>query len=218
MEGAARPRRGREGREAARGAGGAARLSAAPRAFARRRPPASPPPERPGSARPGRALPCARRRGTMSAKVRLKRLEQLVLDGPQRHDSVLSVETLLDLLVGVYAECSRDSPLRRDRYVSDFLEWGEDGGEPRGWGTTTGTGTRRCRAGAVRGRDGTRIAGGCAGGGWGGGIPAGLIPELARERGPAPGVRRSLQPGRGGETPPLDAERPWGTPPPPAGP
>ncbi|XP_075007131.1 serine/threonine-protein kinase MRCK beta isoform X12 [Calonectris borealis] len=59
----------------------------------------------------------------MSAKVRLKRLEQLVLDGPQRHDSVLSVETLLDLLVGVYAECSRDSPLRRDRYVSDFLEW-----------------------------------------------------------------------------------------------
>uniref|UniRef100_A0A8V5G9G6 Serine/threonine-protein kinase MRCK beta n=1 Tax=Melopsittacus undulatus TaxID=13146 RepID=A0A8V5G9G6_MELUD len=59
----------------------------------------------------------------MSAKVRLKRLEQLVLDGPQRNDSVLSVETLLDLLVGVYAECSRDSPLRRDRYVSDFLEW-----------------------------------------------------------------------------------------------
>uniref|UniRef100_A0A8B9PSM8 Serine/threonine-protein kinase MRCK beta n=1 Tax=Apteryx owenii TaxID=8824 RepID=A0A8B9PSM8_APTOW len=59
----------------------------------------------------------------MSAKVRLKRLEQLVLDGPQRHDSVLSVETLLDLLVGVYAECSRDSPLRRDRYVCDFLEW-----------------------------------------------------------------------------------------------
>ncbi|OPJ81445.1 serine/threonine-protein kinase MRCK beta isoform A [Patagioenas fasciata monilis] len=59
----------------------------------------------------------------MSAKVRLKRLEQLVLDGPQRHDSVLSVETLLDLLVGVYTECSRDSPLRRDRYVSDFLEW-----------------------------------------------------------------------------------------------
>ncbi|XP_062484002.1 serine/threonine-protein kinase MRCK beta isoform X3 [Pezoporus occidentalis] len=59
----------------------------------------------------------------MSAKVRLKRLEQLVLDGPQRNDSVLSVETLLDLLVGVYAECSRDSPLRRDRYISDFLEW-----------------------------------------------------------------------------------------------
>lgn len=70
----------------------------------------------------------------MSAKVRLKRLEQLVLDGPQRNDSVLSVETLLDLLVGVYAECSRDSPLRRDRYVSDFLEWGEPGPRAEGRG------------------------------------------------------------------------------------
>lgn len=93
----------------------------------------------------------------MSAKVRLKRLEQLVLDGPQRHDSVLSVETLLDLLVGVYTECSRDSPLRRDRYVSDFLEWGEagweDGDGPRGWG---GQGP----VGAVRGRARAWIVGG----------------------------------------------------------
>lgn len=83
----------------------------------------------------------------MSAKVRLKRLEQLVLDGPQRHDSVLSVETLLDLLVGVYAECSRDSPLRRDRYVSDFLEWGEPGRGPRGRGCARCPGRgRRARA------------------------------------------------------------------------
>ncbi|XP_067319111.1 serine/threonine-protein kinase MRCK beta isoform X4 [Anolis sagrei] len=59
----------------------------------------------------------------MSAKVRLKKLEQLLLDGPRRHESVLSVEALLDLLVGLYTECSRDSPLRRDRLVSDFLEW-----------------------------------------------------------------------------------------------
>uniref|UniRef100_A0A8C8SBG1 Serine/threonine-protein kinase MRCK beta n=1 Tax=Pelusios castaneus TaxID=367368 RepID=A0A8C8SBG1_9SAUR len=59
----------------------------------------------------------------MSAKVRLKKLEQLLLDGPRRNESALSVETLLDLLVGLYTECSRDSPLRRDRYVSDFLEW-----------------------------------------------------------------------------------------------
>uniref|UniRef100_A0A7M4FD81 Serine/threonine-protein kinase MRCK beta n=1 Tax=Crocodylus porosus TaxID=8502 RepID=A0A7M4FD81_CROPO len=59
----------------------------------------------------------------MSAKVRLKRLEQLVLDGPQRHDAALSVEALLDLLLGVCGECGRDAPLRRDRYVSDFLEW-----------------------------------------------------------------------------------------------
>uniref|UniRef100_A0ACB8G5A3 Serine/threonine-protein kinase MRCK beta n=1 Tax=Sphaerodactylus townsendi TaxID=933632 RepID=A0ACB8G5A3_9SAUR len=60
----------------------------------------------------------------MSAKVRLKRLEQLLLDGPRRSEGVLSVEALLDLLVGLYTECSRDSPLRRDRLVSDFLEWG----------------------------------------------------------------------------------------------
>ncbi|XP_060119078.1 serine/threonine-protein kinase MRCK beta isoform X5 [Heteronotia binoei] len=59
----------------------------------------------------------------MSAKVRLKKLEQLLLDGPRRHESVLSVEALLDLLVGLYTEFSRDSPLRRDRLVSDFLEW-----------------------------------------------------------------------------------------------
>nr|XP_034961362.1 serine/threonine-protein kinase MRCK beta isoform X3 [Zootoca vivipara] len=59
----------------------------------------------------------------MSAKVRLKKLEQLLLDGPRRNESVLSVEALLDLLVGLYTECSRDSPLRRDRLVSDFLEW-----------------------------------------------------------------------------------------------
>ncbi|XP_054828882.1 serine/threonine-protein kinase MRCK beta isoform X1 [Eublepharis macularius] len=59
----------------------------------------------------------------MSAKVRLKRLEQLLLDGPRRSESVLSVEALLDLLVGLYTEFSRDSPLRRDRLVSDFLEW-----------------------------------------------------------------------------------------------
>ena len=83
----------------------------------------------------------------MSAKVRLKRLEQLVLDGPQRNDSVLSVETLLDLLVGVYAECSRDSPLRRDRYVSDFLEWGEPGRRAEGRGR---------RLAPQRGRSGER--------------------------------------------------------------
>lgn len=105
----------------------------------------------------------------MSAKVRLKRLEQLVLDGPQRHDSVLSVETLLDLLVGVYAECSRDSPLRRDRYVSDFLEWGEPGRGPRGR-----------VPGAVRG---ARVRGG----GLAGGGPA---PHRAPAAAPGSGRRR----------------------------
>ncbi|KAM8921649.1 serine/threonine-protein kinase MRCK beta isoform 2-T2 [Pelodytes ibericus] len=58
----------------------------------------------------------------MSAKVRLKKLEQLLLDGPQRNDGALSVETLLDVLICLYTECS-SSTLRRDKYVSEFLEW-----------------------------------------------------------------------------------------------
>lgn len=63
-------------------------------------------------------------RGTMSAKVRLKKLEQLLLDGPRRNESALSVETLLDVLVCLYTECSH-SALRRDKYVAEFLEWGK---------------------------------------------------------------------------------------------
>ncbi|KAM6171544.1 serine/threonine-protein kinase MRCK beta [Erethizon dorsatum] len=58
----------------------------------------------------------------MSAKVRLKKLEQLLLDGPWRNESALSVETLLDVLVCLYTECSQ-SALRRDKYVAEFLEW-----------------------------------------------------------------------------------------------
>ncbi|XP_063804556.1 serine/threonine-protein kinase MRCK beta isoform X2 [Pseudophryne corroboree] len=58
----------------------------------------------------------------MSAKVRLKRLEQLLLDGPQKNEGALSVETLLDVLLCLYTECS-NSTLRRDKYVSEFLEW-----------------------------------------------------------------------------------------------
>ncbi|XP_048218357.1 LOW QUALITY PROTEIN: serine/threonine-protein kinase MRCK beta [Perognathus longimembris pacificus] len=58
----------------------------------------------------------------MSAKVRLKKLEQLLLDGPWRNESGLSVETLLDVLVCLYTECSH-SALRRDKYVAEFLEW-----------------------------------------------------------------------------------------------
>lgn len=148
----------------------------------------------------------------MSAKVRLKRLEQLVLDGPQRHDSVLSVETLLDLLVGVYAECSRDSPLRRDRYVSDFLEWGEDGRRAAGMagGRTRGR----------EGRDAARLAVGCVCEA-GGGIPAARITGRGAARRPGPGSALpacSRAPGGAGEPPPLAAEPPRGTPPPPAGP
>nr|XP_014344035.1 PREDICTED: serine/threonine-protein kinase MRCK beta isoform X4 [Latimeria chalumnae] len=58
----------------------------------------------------------------MSAKVRLKKLEQLVLDGPQKNESAMSVETLLDILICLYKECS-NSPLRREKYVNEFLEW-----------------------------------------------------------------------------------------------
>ncbi|CAL8315585.1 unnamed protein product [Merluccius merluccius] len=58
----------------------------------------------------------------MSAKVRLKKLEQLLLDGPRHNGSCLSVETLLDVLVCLYNECC-NSPLKREKHVTDFLEW-----------------------------------------------------------------------------------------------
>uniref|UniRef100_A0A8C1N8P3 non-specific serine/threonine protein kinase n=1 Tax=Cyprinus carpio TaxID=7962 RepID=A0A8C1N8P3_CYPCA len=58
----------------------------------------------------------------MSAKVRLKKLEQLLLDGHQKNDRSLSVETLLDILICLYNECS-NSPLKREKHVTDFLEW-----------------------------------------------------------------------------------------------
>uniref|UniRef100_A0A8C1B5G0 non-specific serine/threonine protein kinase n=2 Tax=Cyprinus carpio TaxID=7962 RepID=A0A8C1B5G0_CYPCA len=58
----------------------------------------------------------------MSAKVRLKKLEQLLLDGHQKNDKSLSVETLLDILICLYNECS-NSPLKREKHVTEFLEW-----------------------------------------------------------------------------------------------
>ncbi|XP_067240956.1 serine/threonine-protein kinase MRCK beta isoform X5 [Chanodichthys erythropterus] len=58
----------------------------------------------------------------MSAKVRLKKLEQLLLDGHQKNEKSLSVETLLDILICLYNECS-NSPLKREKHVTDFLEW-----------------------------------------------------------------------------------------------
>lgn len=60
----------------------------------------------------------------MSAKVRLKKLEQLLLDGHQKNEKSLSVETLLDILICLYNECS-NSPLKREKHVTDFLEWGK---------------------------------------------------------------------------------------------
>ncbi|XP_037541906.1 serine/threonine-protein kinase MRCK beta isoform X1 [Nematolebias whitei] len=56
----------------------------------------------------------------MSAQERLRRLEELLLE--QREAGCLSVEALLDLLLCFYTECT-NSPLKREKHVTDFLEW-----------------------------------------------------------------------------------------------
>ncbi|XP_077949996.1 serine/threonine-protein kinase MRCK beta isoform X2 [Gasterosteus aculeatus] len=56
----------------------------------------------------------------MSAQARLKRLEELLLE--QKAAGCLSVEALLDLLLCFYTEVSH-SPLKREKHVTDFLEW-----------------------------------------------------------------------------------------------
>lgn len=58
----------------------------------------------------------------MSAQDRLKRLEELLLE--QKAAGCLSVEALLDLLLCFYTEVSH-SPLKREKHVTDFLEWGK---------------------------------------------------------------------------------------------
>ncbi|XP_063079682.1 serine/threonine-protein kinase MRCK alpha isoform X2 [Engraulis encrasicolus] len=59
----------------------------------------------------------------MSGEVRLKKLEKLILDGPvQSNGQCISVETLLDILVCLYDECS-SSPIRREKNIQEFLEW-----------------------------------------------------------------------------------------------
>ncbi|XP_067312088.1 serine/threonine-protein kinase MRCK alpha isoform X9 [Pseudorasbora parva] len=59
----------------------------------------------------------------MSGEVRLKKLEQLILDGPvQSNRQCFSVETLLDVLICLYDECT-NSPLRREKNIAEFLEW-----------------------------------------------------------------------------------------------
>jgi len=61
----------------------------------------------------------------MSGEVRLKKLEKLILDGPvQSNGQCFSVETLLDVLICIYDECI-NSPLRREKNIAEFLEWGE---------------------------------------------------------------------------------------------
>lgn len=66
----------------------------------------------------------------MSAKVRLRQLQQLVLD-----PGFLGLEPLLDLLLGVHQELGA-SHLAQDKYVADFLQWGEYGQEA--WGGVQG--------------------------------------------------------------------------------
>ncbi|XP_063513279.1 myotonin-protein kinase isoform X12 [Pongo pygmaeus] len=55
----------------------------------------------------------------MSAEVRLRRLQQLMLD-----PGFLGLEPLLDLLLGVHQELGA-SELAQDKYVADFLQWAE---------------------------------------------------------------------------------------------
>ncbi|XP_040832502.1 myotonin-protein kinase isoform X2 [Ochotona curzoniae] len=55
----------------------------------------------------------------MSAEVRLRRLQALVLD-----PGFLGLEPLLDLLLGVHQELGA-SDLAQDKYVADFLQWAE---------------------------------------------------------------------------------------------
>ncbi|XP_054474124.1 serine/threonine-protein kinase MRCK beta [Anoplopoma fimbria] len=56
----------------------------------------------------------------MSAQARMKRLEELLLQ--QKEAGCLSVEALLDLLLCFYEEVSHCT-LRREKHVSDFLDW-----------------------------------------------------------------------------------------------
>lgn len=62
---------------------------------------------------------------TMSGEVRLRQLEQFILDGPaQTNGQCFSVETLLDILICLYDECN-NSPLRREKNILEYLEWGK---------------------------------------------------------------------------------------------
>uniref|UniRef100_A0AAY4BDZ0 non-specific serine/threonine protein kinase n=1 Tax=Denticeps clupeoides TaxID=299321 RepID=A0AAY4BDZ0_9TELE len=59
----------------------------------------------------------------MSLEVRLKTLENLMLDGPvSSSGQCFSVETLLDILICLYDECN-NSPLRREKNVLEFIAW-----------------------------------------------------------------------------------------------
>uniref|UniRef100_UPI003590121C serine/threonine-protein kinase MRCK alpha-like isoform X2 n=1 Tax=Myxine glutinosa TaxID=7769 RepID=UPI003590121C len=58
----------------------------------------------------------------MSAEVRLRMLDELVLAGPRHNDEAMSVESLLDVLMCLFDECT-SSAIRREKNVSEFREW-----------------------------------------------------------------------------------------------
>lgn len=61
---------------------------------------------------------------SMQAKERLQKLEQLYLSGVQQSaNQAFSIETLLDILIVLYDECC-SSTLRREKSVSEFVEFG----------------------------------------------------------------------------------------------
>lgn len=63
--------------------------------------------------------------GSTLAEDRLKQLEKLFLLGPEASEGQsYSMETLLDLLLFLYDECTNSS-LRREKTVSDFIEFGK---------------------------------------------------------------------------------------------
>lgn len=56
---------------------------------------------------------------------RLRQLEALFLGGPvQGRGQSFSIETLVDVLLVLYDECCNSS-LRREKTVSDFIEFGK---------------------------------------------------------------------------------------------
>ena len=61
----------------------------------------------------------------MLAPERLKKLEHLYLNGVQQSNGqAVSIETLLDVLVVLYDECC-SSTLRREKSVTEFVEFGK---------------------------------------------------------------------------------------------
>ena len=62
--------------------------------------------------------------GPSEAERRLVQLERLLLTSGGEDGVSISVETLIDVLLVLYDECS-NSALRREKTVSDFLEMGK---------------------------------------------------------------------------------------------